>query len=291
LVVAQRKYATAQQSLDHAKRFLTLSQDLERGGEAAHSDVIKAQLQVNAAEHDFKEAQLAMSNARDDLAVLVFPNFNADFTVVDDLSLTPSLPSFSEAQTRAKRESPDLEAAMQALRQASLDVSGAKKAFLPTFSVDTDYGIEANAFALRSRVSADPRVGRLPNLGYFVTGVITLPVWDWGAMRCKLDQAEYHRQQARAELTLAQRELLSNLYMFYHEAETSRSEVETLRQSAELAEESVRLTTLRYQAGEATVLEVVDAQNTLGQARNAYDDGQARYRVALANLQTLTGTF
>jgi len=35
----------------------------------------------------------------------------------------------------------------------------------------------------------------------------------------------------------------------------------------------------------------VDAQNTLTLARNAYDDGQVRYRVAIANLQTLTGSF
>jgi len=39
------------------------------------------------------------------------------------------------------------------------------------------------------------------------------------------------------------------------------------------------------------VLEVVDAQTTLVGARNAYDDGMVRYRVALANLQTLTGAF
>ena len=52
----------------------------------------------------------------------------------------------------------------------------------------------------------------------------------------------------------------------------------------------MRLTRLRYQGGEATALEVVDAQNTLTQARNAYDDGLARYRVALANLRTLMGT-
>ena len=48
---------------------------------------------------------------------------------------------------------------------------------------------------------------------------------------------------------------------------------------------------MRYQGGEATVLEVVDAQTTLTQARNAYDDAWVRYRVALANLQTLTGSF
>jgi outer membrane protein TolC len=58
-----------------------------------------------------------------------------------------------------------------------------------------------------------------------------------------------------------------------------------------MAAESLRLTRLRYQGGESTVLEVVDAQNTLTQARNAYADGQARYRLAIANLQTLTGSF
>jgi hypothetical protein len=36
---------------------------------------------------------------------------------------------------------------------------------------------------------------------------------------------------------------------------------------------------------------VADAQNTLAQARNAYDDGLVRYRVAVASLQTLTGAF
>jgi outer membrane protein TolC len=36
-------------------------------------------------------------------------------------------------------------------------------------------------------------------------------------------------------------------------------------------------------------LEVVDAQTTAALAETAYEDGAVRYRVALANLQTLTG--
>jgi outer membrane protein TolC len=51
------------------------------------------------------------------------------------------------------------------------------------------------------------------------------------------------------------------------------------------------LTTLRYTKGEATVLEVVDAQTTYAQANAGYQDGGVRYRVALANLQTLTGVW
>jgi len=73
------------------------------------------------------------------------------------------------------------------------------------------------------------------------------------------------------------------------EAQTAQIQLDSLKQSALLAQESMRLTLLRYQSGEASVLEVVDAQTTLMQARNALDDGLARYRLARANLQTLTG--
>jgi outer membrane protein TolC len=66
--------------------------------------------------------------------------------------------------------------------------------------------------------------------------------------------------------------------------------VDSLRTSLDLATESLRLTVLRYQAGDARLLEVVDAQSTLTQARNAFDDGLVRYRAALVALQTLTGT-
>jgi outer membrane protein TolC len=48
---------------------------------------------------------------------------------------------------------------------------------------------------------------------------------------------------------------------------------------------------LRYEAGESTALEVVDAQNTLVQARDGHDAALSRYRVALAQLQTVTGPF
>ena len=99
------------------------------------------------------------------------------------------------------------------------------------------------------------------------------------------------REQAKRELSLAQRRLLAEIHSLYAEAETALNELEGLARSAQLAEESQKLITLRYRNGESTVLEVVDAQNTLTLSRNAYDDGQARFRVAVANLQTLTGTF
>lgn len=291
LVVAERSYATAQQALTQAAESLKTSQDLEQGGEVARSDVISFQIQYNQAQQAFQEATMAMANARLALAVMLFPDFNQDFNVVDDLDNAPPLPALAEAMKMAEAGNPEIHAAMAALRQSRYGVSEAKAAFLPTLSFDVDYGIEANAFALRSRASAFPEAGRLPNLGFFVTATLNVPVWHWGANISKLHQAQYQKHQAQVELSYAQRQVLKNLYSYYNEARTAQTELATLQNSASLAAESLRLNTLRYKSGDATVLDVLNAQSTLMQARDSYAAGLARYRVALANLQTLTGSF
>jgi outer membrane protein TolC len=224
-----------------------------------------------------------MERARLDLAVILFPDFNQDFSVVDDLQTPEALPTFAEAETAGKKNNPELRAALAAYEASQHEVTAAWGGLLPSLSVDYFYGIDSNQFAIRT--------DGIRNLGYSGVATLQVPIFSWGADRSKLKQAKLRRDQAQVELSFAQRQLLAHLQQFYSEAETSRSEMESLQSSAEMAAESLRLTTLRYQAGESTVLEVVDAQNTWTLARNAYDDGQSRYRVAVANLQTLTGNF
>jgi outer membrane protein TolC len=210
---------------------------------------------------------------------------------VDDLNTAPVLPPFPDVRAMAERSNPDLRAAGEALRAASQEVRGARNAFFPSIAFDGVYGIEANFFALHSIIVKEPELGVLPNLGYFVTVNLTVPVWDFGGRQSKLHQSRTRERQAQFTLTQTQRQLMSNLYSMYNEALTARAAVDNLQHVAELAAESLRLTNLRYQAGESTALEVVDAQNTLVQARNAADDADARYRLALAELQTVTGRF
>jgi outer membrane protein TolC len=289
LLVAERKFSTAQLATTESQRFTDISQKLERGGEVAHSDVLKAQIQYQQQQRDLQESQLAMDKARVELAILLFPNFNQNFTVVDDLQSPQSVPAFPEIQQMASRNNPQLRAATASLQQASQDVTAAWGGFLPSLTMDYFYGIDATHFATRS---PEPGVADgVKNLGYAAAATIEIPVWSWGAGRARLKQANLTRNQAQLELSFAQRQLIADLQSFYKEAQTSRAELQSLQQSVEMAAESLRLTTLRYQGGEATVLEVVDAQNTLTQTRNLYDDGQARFRLSIANLQTLTGTF
>jgi outer membrane protein TolC len=291
LIVAQRKYATAQTSVDQAHRSLQISQDLERGREVAHSDVVRSQLIENAALQALQESKLAMENTRLDLAVLLYRDFNEDFSIVDDLDVAPPLPSLEEAETMASRSNPSLSAAIETLRASRIDVKIARQAFLPTLTLDAVYGIEANAFALNSTVASAKQDGPLPNLGYFITASLNVPVWDWGVRRSKLKQSELRHDEAEADLSAAQRALVRNLRGFYGEAQLAHDQIDLLRRAVDLASESLRLNTLRYQAGEAAIVDLVDAQAGAIQTQNAYYDGMSRYRLAVVNLQTITGTF
>jgi outer membrane protein TolC len=299
IVLAERKLGNSQTSLKEAERFFDVTQKQEKGGEVAHADVIKAQIDFEQRQRDLKEAALAIEKARIALGVLIFPNFSSEFAVVDDFAQPAELPTVEEARAAATSSSPDIKAAAAGVQEAGWEVSVARYQFLPSFGLDFFYGIDANQFAATTNTPTDA-TGRstLPNylvtgrqnLGYSAQVTLTVPVWNWGATRSKVKQAELKRDQAQLDLSLAQRTLQSNIAAAYAELQAARGQLESLKSSVALAAESLRLTVLRYQAGEATALEVVDAQNTATQARNANDDGLARHRVALANLKMLTGT-
>ena len=285
VAAAQQKLETAKKTAQEGDNFFRITQDLEHGGEVAHADVIKAELQMRDRQRQLQEAQLAFLNARLDFAVLIFPDFNDNFELSDDLHQSVALPTLAEVQQRAARDNPDLRAALESVKQADHEVTGARAGYLPSLTADYFYGIDAPRFAVNSEF----RGQKFSNLGSSVVGTLNLPVWNWGTTQSRVKQAELRRTQAKRELSLAQRKLLAEIQSLYAEAETASNELAGLNRSAELAGDSLRLTTLRYRNGEATVLEVVDAQTTFTTANTAYQDGAVRYRVALANLQTLTG--
>jgi outer membrane protein TolC len=281
LAAAEAKTLVAQETAHEGAAFLNLTTTLEHGGEVAHSDTIKAELQGEDRGRQLKEAQLALLNARLDLAVVLFPNFDTNFALAEDLHAAAPLPRLEEIQRQAAIDNPDIRAALEGVRASGYDVTSARAGYLPSLSLDYFYGIDAPNFATRSQ--------GFSNLGYSAVATLNIPVWNWGATQSRVKQAELRREQSKRELSYAQRKLIAEMESLYSEAEIAQNEQAGLERASKLAAESLRLTTLRYKNGEGTVLEVVDAQTTFASASAAYHDGAVRYHVALASLQTLTG--
>lgn len=283
VLAAEEKARVESRALDEATRFLTITQQLENGGEAAHADSLKADLQQAQRERDYQDAMLAAEKARLDLAILLFPNPAVPYTLAADLDHPPVLPTREELAASAKNDNPDVRAALASLHAAQLGVTSSVSAYLPELSVGYTYGIDADHFAVNGP-------GGVGNLGYSASATLDIPVWDWFATAAKVKQSRLARDFAKADLTAAQRRVLAEFQEFFREAQVSGQQLVSLTRSVGNAREALRLTTLRYSNGEGTVLEVVDSQNTLVGAETARADGVVRYYSALANLQTLTGS-
>jgi outer membrane protein TolC len=287
LVAADHKVSIAQSGYKEAADFTAITVNRERKGEAAHADVIKAQLTQQQQWRLLQDALLTAQTARLDLGVLLFSDPRTPYALKEPQS-EPALAAFADVEAAAAKNNPELKSALANVGVSNADVLGSRAALLPTLGLNVTYGIDANEFALNGPMT--PSGLRARNLGYSTSLTLNVPVWDWLSTEHKVKQSEIRRDAAQVALTATQRQLIANLENYYAAAQTAQKELASLDLSVTTAAESLRLTKLRYTGGEALVLEVVDAQNTYLNAENAREDGRVRYQMALANLQMLTGT-
>ena len=281
--VGTGKVKIAQEALDEAKHFVDLTQKRETAREAAHADVLKAQLQQQQRQRDLLDAQVAAEKARIELAVLLYPDPATRFSLILE-NAPPGLPDRAAIQGLAGQNNPELRSALAFVQISQADTYTARTALLPELALNFTYGIDATNFGANGPDG-------IRNLGYSMSAQLDIPVWDWLATERRVKQAKLREEAAKVALTAAQRRSMANLAEYYAEASAASRQLASFSTSVVTARESLRLTNLRYVDGESTALEVVDAEAALTSAENAEIDGRTRYQLALSSLQTLTGKF
>ena len=281
-LAADHKLAVAERASKEASDFTSLTVKREQAREAAHADEVKAQLAEQQRERDLADAKLAAEKARLELGVLLFPDPRTRYAL-QAAEGTEELSTRVEVEQAAAKNNPELKSALATLGVSNADVQAARAAYLPDLGLNFTYGIDAPQFAVNGP-------DHVRNLGYSASVTLDIPVWDWLSTERKVKQSEIRRDAAKVALTATQRRLIARLDEAYSEAAAAREQLASLDASVATAAESLRLTKLRYAEGEATVLEVVDAQSAFVSAENAREDGRVRFEAARADLETLTGT-
>lgn len=279
------KLSTALQTLAAARNFLTITQERQKNGDAAYSDVLKASIQADDTESAVENARLVLEQSRVALALLIFRNVNRQFRLTDDPSQVLSLPPRDRARTLARTANPALDAAEKNATAAGKALTAARLGYLPSLSFDYYYGIDANEFATQGTFEGK----RIHNLGYSALGSLTMPIFNWGATQSSVRDARSLKSAAQTSLDYARRQALGNFELFYSEAQVAHHDLALRQQAYNDAVHSRKLTLLQYRAGVATALEVVVAETAVDTESTALYDAKTRYATAIANLATLTG--
>jgi outer membrane protein TolC len=232
-----------QSSLARLTRYVATVEGLRRTGRAITNDVLKIRSARDGGELELAAAQDNAARASVALGTLL-AEFNQSDIEVAELGALPPKPSGDLAQ------SPVMRAAERAISAANLQVNAALAERLPTFQVALTTGF----------LGIDPPKTVAHNFGASYDTVLSMPIFDGGAISSHIDQAKARvhaaaAQAREAEYLLSHR--LGDASVRYDQAQRA---IEILGRAQPTADDAFALTWTRFLgSGDVTVLEVLDA--------------------------------
>jgi outer membrane protein TolC len=125
--------------------------------------------------------------------------------------------------------------------------------------------------------------------GVAATISLNIPLFDWGASKSRERQATLRKQQIESDRLLALRTLAQQFYAARAQAIAAAARIQLLTASLTDAQQNLDTSIARYRAGEAPIVEVTDAQNSLIAQRASLYQALFDYQIARARLAQATG--
>ncbi|KTG15977.1 hypothetical protein AUR63_05880 [Guyparkeria sp. XI15] len=244
----------AQQAHEAAGSYRDLSQKLFDEGVVTKADLLKAKVNLGERELDLENARNQADNAADGLKVLTGIDTARGIDLSETIDVTLPETDLDEARQRALANNPRIAALRGRVSAARAEVDVAR----------ADYKPHVNLMAQQD--FNNESVG-LENDSYTVGGQLTWRIFDFGARSGKVDRAQAKVNASLAERQQALNKLISQVGKVWREANMAEKRVEVRRLAIDQSEEAVRLETLRYQQGLATMTELLAAQTELDNAR------------------------
>lgn len=255
-----------QETIDLRGEALKLQQSRFQGGLANEMDVARARTEHELARHDLFGVERQRGNAANALALLCGAA-PSEFQLASSLTL-PAAPRIGGGMpSTLLQRRPDLRVAEQTMREANANIGVAKAGFYPSFTLSGSGGIES--------IGAEDFL-TWKNKAGSIGPQITLPIFQGGRLRGNLKAAKSRYEESVAAYKQA---ILTAL----QEVENATVDVNAYaRQRAAVsaalaaAQETSKLSRIRYEKGLASYFEVVDADRTVLTTRllHAQLDGQ-----------------
>lgn len=276
-LLAEGQLDVARQVLADQQALLENSRARVQAGLNAEYDLIQFQSTVHSSEQQVEYAQANVDSAHVALQALVGLPVTEVVTLDPLPDPVPPPRSLQEGLDRALRLRPDLVALDWGVRSADAQVEASARSSYPSVTVQSTY-----------TGSAEFGQDWSPT---FVTSVaVQVPILDGGQARVQMDQAKVAVEQARASLEQMRRQVGQDVADAYISLTSTWRQLSQARAALQSSSEALDIARLRFQAGLANAVEVLNVQNTYiaaaGQVTNlrgAYWIAQANWRRAISD--------
>jgi len=243
-------------ALTTAEKHLVQSKELYKEGLAPRSDVIKAEVQVSNARLTVIKAENAFHSAKANLATAMGQPVATDFDVIShDQGLLPILPSFNDVLLLAYEQRPELKGSRARIESAKASVDQAKSGLYPNLSLDASYGWQQGEFSPTDKK-------------WSIGLTVSIPIFEQLTARSKIGQATASLSGLKASETQTARNVELEVQQAWLALKEAIELYDVTKKALEQAEEDMRVSEGRYKEGLGNILEVLDAQTALTQAKS-----------------------
>jgi outer membrane protein len=287
LLNASAQDTAARASLANAVAVQQAAEERLQNGLATLPDVLEARSATAQSQYDLQAVIGAEESARGDLATALGASA-ATMIRVEPLSEVPTPESIGEtverAIDRALDQRPDLQAEVTGVRFAEAQRKEARAAYYPSLNLRANPS--AQSLYLQQQTL---RMGHTADLTGGVALSLNWTVFDGGARRSRLMQAEAGIRGAAAEVNAVRDSIEDEVWTAYSNLNTAFRQREAATALLDSATQSYAAALESYNFGVRNLLDVTAAQKLLAQARSADILARTQVLTTLADLAFRSG--
>lgn len=248
-------------------------------GLSAVTDVYQAKSYYELAKAQTIAAQNTLNDAKEALTQITGKPVGDLKKLREDLPLTPPNPADPNAWVQAALQSnATVQAGQYSVQAAEHSIDAARAGHLPTISASVSRGKDTTWLEHGNY--------NVPGNGAYGTTVgltMSIPIFSGGATQSKVRQSIYQRDEAQDSLESTRRQVVRDTLNYYRSVLAGISQVEANKASVDSGAKALEATRAGFDVGTQTMLNVLNAIQTLTQAESSYS--QSRHQLVLDQLE------
>lgn len=289
ILAAEDEAVARRDGITRLESYRTSLRSRQASGQAVTGDLLRTEVRVAAEQASVLEAERRANDARLALNALMGrePRLPLEIAPLPPVAADPA-----PSAPAVWQETPEVSAARADSRVAEAAAAFARAEWKPHLDLTADVGFWGSdtsrlvpldlKIANRDATLAD-RFRR--DAGYSFALTFSWPIFDFGAIRARVAQAELALSQARQRIEVARRDARLKWEQARFALDTLGREIALLSRAAPFARDASLDAESRYRGGAATSLEVLDAYAASIDAAVRLSDASSRYRIAQALAQ------
>ncbi len=273
-LAARDQLGLARENLAFLKAIADLNAARVKAGDLAEVELVRSELAAMQFENTVRQAELRESTAATRLAALIGrQSVVTGLRAQGELRRDRATPPLAELEQEALRDRPDLQALRRDGERAAAEIRSQVAQGRQDWTVGSEYR--------RQTVSAQANM-----LGFFFS--VPLPVFSRN--QGEIARAHGERQQVQLRLKALELAIRNELAVAYNQCSTAQRLLENIESRMLIKARDVReITDFRYRRGEASFLELLDAQRAFNETMQGYHEARAEYARTLFVLDSVAG--